>query len=245
MRDSDQTPAAGGERAAAVPEQLDLRKSRALQAVGELGAGHLLQGELESPQMSVAHDEALGARHPLCAVVADSVCHHRAVLVDDVRRRAARLREQALQTPGVVQLDQQAATWSQRSREAREHVVVGLRVEVAKRREPVDDRVELLVVGERAHVGDLERGCGVLLAGELDPRLGVVDADHFAAHARQPARDAALPAGHVEHPQPRLELEQPPDELGVGIAARGDLVRVEVQVVVVEQFGRNGHRAML
>jgi hypothetical protein len=91
----------------------------------------------------------------------------------------------------------------------------------------------------------LERDLGVLPARELDPRLGVVDADHLAAHAGEPARDAALSARHVEHPQARLEFEQARDELRVGVAARSDLVRVEEQVVVVEQLGRDGHRAML
>jgi hypothetical protein len=141
-----------------------------------------------------------------------------------------------------VDLEQQAPARTQRPRERREHSVVCLRIEVAERREPVDDRVELALVGQRAHVTVVKARLRVPLARELNPALGVVDPDNLAAPPGEPPRDPPFPAGNVEHPHPGLERQQPRHQIRFAVAAlRAEQVGVEVEVVVVEQLGRDGH----
>jgi hypothetical protein len=72
-----------------------------------------------------------------------------------------------------VHLEQQPSSGAQRPGEGGQHRVVGVRVEVAERGEPVDDRIEFGLVLERADVESLERHIRIPLPGEGDEHVTI------------------------------------------------------------------------
>ena len=125
---------------------------------------------------------------------------------------------------------------SDRAEHASEFVVL----EVAERGEPVENAIEPVDPRERAHVAlhvlDLDTALGRVLARTVEEQPRRVEARDAGAAGGESVRDAAVPAGEVEHLHSRLELEYPPDHVDLRIGALvAEEGAPEVEVVVAEQ----------
>ena len=151
----------------------------------------------------------------------------------------------------VSVVEQELPAWLQGACPAREDALVfRVLLEVAKRREQVDDRIELVLERDLAHVRLDEADVGALLCGGV-PRLGQekpveVEAGHGVAEFRQRSRVARLAAAEVEYGRAGRQgqrVHNKPD-----LAGRAFLVehlRPVIQIVLVKELIEPGHKLLL
>jgi hypothetical protein len=83
---------------------------------------------------------------------------------------------------------------------------------------------------------DCDAAVGGVAAGPVQKQRGGVQAGHSAAAGGQPVGDGPVVAGQVQDLHAGLQLQQPPQQLGVGVAALlAQRPSLEVEVVLVEQ----------
>jgi hypothetical protein len=107
---------------------------------------------------------------------------------------------------------------------------------------PVHDPVEVVGARQVAHISgqvvDIDAEDTGIRPRPVEEDLGRVEAGDLAAASGQAIGDRAVPAGQVQHPHCRLEAEQPPDQVGAGVAPLSRRLRA----IGIRWTSGRGHR---